>query len=78
MKITIKNVIKNIIKTIKKLRKDSTQKKAFSIFIYQKFCLIQFIEKIQTSIPKCFWKNLFITFLEKCNKFWFLRFESSS
>ena len=33
------------------------------LFLYtSNICLIQFIEKIETIIRKCFWKNLFITF----------------
>ena len=45
------------------MKKDSAQKKAFNVFIYQKYCLIQFIEKMKTIIPKCFQKKLFIILL---------------
>ena len=36
------------------MKKDSAQKKAFNVFIYQKYCLIQFIEKMKTITPKSF------------------------
>ena len=66
---TVWEKVSNIIEKInseliynKKYLTDPTHKKAFNIFIYQLYYLIQFIEKMETIIRTCFLKHLFKTF----------------